>query len=82
MSVVVTPRPTRKTSPSLYIIVPRYTVTAPSLNEALADASGNWRLLEVVYAFGVPRETCPTDPSVGPGREQSAEQADSLHQPC
>ena len=43
MSVVVTSRHTRKTSVSLYTIVPKYTITIPLLNEALAGTGGAWR---------------------------------------
>ena len=71
MSVVVTSRHTRKTSVSLYTIVPRYTITTPLPNEALAGTGGAWRdCWDASCAFCLPRETCPTDTSVGrPGRE-------------
>ena len=71
--VVVTSRHTRKTSVSLlYTIVPRTTITTPLLNEALADIvavpEDCW---DAVCAFCLPRETCPTDPSVGGPRKRT-----------
>ena len=51
MCVVVTSRHMRKTSVSLYTIVPRYTITTPLLNEALAGTGGVWRLLRCGLCF-------------------------------
>ena len=51
MSVVVTSRHMRKTSVSLYTIVPRYTITTPLLSEALAGTGGAWRLLRCGLCF-------------------------------
>ena len=50
MSVVTSLR-ARKTSDSLYTIVPRYTITTPLLSEALAGTGGAWRLLRCGLCF-------------------------------
>ena len=71
MSVVVTSRHTRKAFVSLYIIVPRYMITTPLLNEALVGTGGAWRLLECNLCFLLATRNVSGGPICGRARERT-----------
>ena len=60
--VVVTSRHTRKTSVSIYTIVPRYTIPTLLLNDVLAWTGGAWRLLGCGLCFLLATRNVPDGP--------------------